>query len=132
MKTTDITVSTQLAKVLKALDTSYRKDNEVGQVALIERLTFVLKERQPILYVRDTSTYEDRPVKEKPAKPIKAEKVLTEAEVEAQNVKVSLLGEKTALEQMLRDTPKEDVLDRMSLLARLETVRERLAALSKK
>jgi hypothetical protein len=128
MKTTDITVSTQLAKVLKALDASYRKDNEVGQGALIERLTFVLKERQPILYVRDVSTYEDRPVKEKPAKPIKAEKVLTEQDKE----KIGLLGEKSALEQMLRDTPKEDVLDRTSLLARLETVRERLATLAKK
>lgn len=39
-----------------------------------------------------------------------------------------LLGEKTALERMLAETPEEDVLDRSSLLARLKLVEESIAA----
>lgn len=38
-----------------------------------------------------------------------------------------LLGEKTALERMLAETPEEDVIDRASLAARLESVEQALA-----
>lgn len=38
-----------------------------------------------------------------------------------------LQGEKTALERMIAETPEEDVIDRGSLVARLEAVQERLA-----
>ena len=38
-----------------------------------------------------------------------------------------LLAEKTALEQMIAETPKEEVIDRASLTARLESVERMLA-----
>ena len=38
-----------------------------------------------------------------------------------------ILGEKTALERMIAETPEEDLLDRGSLVARLEDIEERLA-----
>lgn len=38
-----------------------------------------------------------------------------------------LLGEKTALERMIEETPIEDVLDRGSLVARLEEIEQRIA-----
>ncbi len=38
-----------------------------------------------------------------------------------------LLGEKTALERMIAETPEEDVLDRASLVARLKRVEEMIA-----
>ncbi len=40
---------------------------------------------------------------------------------------LQLLGEKTALERMIAETPEEDVLDRASLRARLEAINSRIA-----
>lgn len=40
---------------------------------------------------------------------------------------LQLLSEKTALERMIAETPKEDVLDRASLSARLRRVEEALS-----
>lgn len=41
--------------------------------------------------------------------------------------RLHLLGEKTALERMIAETPDEDVIDRASLAARLEIVKAALA-----
>lgn len=40
---------------------------------------------------------------------------------------VHLLGERTALERMIQETPEEDVIDRKSLLSRLKAIEEELA-----
>lgn len=38
-----------------------------------------------------------------------------------------LLGERTALERMIADTPEDDVIDRASLSARLKTIEDAIA-----
>ena len=40
---------------------------------------------------------------------------------------LQLLGEKTAVERMIAETPEEDAIDRASIIARLKNIEEALA-----